>query len=104
MHVLHAIHDFPPRHRAGSELYALELARAQAARHHVTVLCADYDPTRTHGLVSWRLYQGLPVVELVNNWVCDSFGAPAVKSMAQDADEWDPVYRQLARRGSGVAK
>src|SRR5262245_46732949 len=37
--ILHAIHDFPPRHAAGSELYALALCRELAARHHVTVLC-----------------------------------------------------------------
>ena len=73
MHVLHAIHDFPPRHRAGSELYALGLARAQAARHHVTVLCADYDLAREHGDVDWRLHEGIPVVEIINNWRCASF-------------------------------
>jgi glycosyltransferase involved in cell wall biosynthesis len=73
VHILHAIHDFPPRHQAGSEIYALELARAQAARHHVTILCAEYDPARDHGHVTWRVYQELPVVEIVNNWRCDSF-------------------------------
>jgi glycosyltransferase involved in cell wall biosynthesis len=73
VHILHAIHDFPPRHQAGSEIYALELARAQAERHDVTILCADYDPLRDHGHVTWRVYQGLPVVEIVNNWRCESF-------------------------------
>jgi len=73
VHILHAIHDFPPRHQAGSEIYALELARAQAARHHVTIVCAEYDPARDHGHVTWRVYQGLPVVEIVNNWRCESF-------------------------------
>ena len=73
MHILHAIHDFPPRHQAGSEIYALELARTQAARHDVTILCAEYDPARDHGHVTWRMYQGLPVVEIVNNWRCESF-------------------------------
>jgi len=73
VHILHAIHDFPPRHQAGSEIYALELARAQSARHDVTILCADYDPARDHGHVTWRVYQGLPVVEVVNNWRAESF-------------------------------
>jgi glycosyltransferase involved in cell wall biosynthesis len=73
VHVLHAIHDFLPKHRAGSELYTLHLARAQAARHDVTVLCADYDPAREHGHVHWRMYQGVPVVEITNNWWCVSF-------------------------------
>jgi glycosyltransferase involved in cell wall biosynthesis len=73
VHVLHAIHDFLPRHQAGSELYALRLARAQLARHHVTMLCADFDPARDHGQVAWRVYDGVPVVELINNWRCASF-------------------------------
>jgi glycosyltransferase involved in cell wall biosynthesis len=73
MRILHAIHDFLPRHQAGSEIYAFELCRAQAAGHHVTVLCGEYDPSRRHGQVTWRVHQGLPVVEIVNNWVCSSF-------------------------------
>ena len=72
LNVLHAIHDFLPRHQAGSELYAFELCRALQKRHHVTVLCADFDGSQPHGRVVWRLHDGLPVVEIVNNWVCRS--------------------------------
>jgi glycosyltransferase involved in cell wall biosynthesis len=73
LRVLHAIHDFLPRHRAGSELYTLALCQALAARHDVSVLCADYDPARTHGELVWRVYEGLPVVEIVNNWAGGTF-------------------------------
>jgi glycosyltransferase involved in cell wall biosynthesis len=73
MRILHAIHDFLPRHQAGSEIYAFELGRAQAQAHHVSVICGEYDPLRRHGQVTWRVHKGLPVVELVNNWVCGSF-------------------------------
>ena len=73
LRVLHAIHDFLPRHRAGSEIYAFELARRLAGRHHVWVLCAETDPARAHGTVTWRAYDGLPVVELVNNWAFATF-------------------------------
>ena len=73
MNVLHAIHDFLPRHRAGSEIYAWTLAREQQKRHDVTVLCAEYDPARDHGHVDWRVQDGLPVMEVVNNWACESF-------------------------------
>jgi len=73
MRILHAIHDFLPRYQAGSEIYAFELCRMQAASHHVSVLCGDYDPSRRHGQVTWRVHKGLPVVELVNNQVCASF-------------------------------
>ena len=73
MRILHAIHDFLPRHRAGSEIYAFELCRALSSRHDVTVLCADYDPSQPHGSVRWRVHDGLPVAEIVNNWACASF-------------------------------
>jgi glycosyltransferase involved in cell wall biosynthesis len=73
LRVLHAIHDFLPRHQAGSEIYAFELCRALSSRHDVTVLCAEYDPARPHGQVDWRVHERLPVVEIVNNWRCRSF-------------------------------
>lgn len=44
-----------------------------AAGHHVSVLCAEYDPSRRQGHVTWRVHQGLPVIEVVNNWTCASF-------------------------------
>ena len=73
MRILHVIHDFLPRHQAGSELYALRLARELARRHDVRILCAEYDPSRPHLSVSARECDGLPVVELVNNWRFASF-------------------------------
>jgi glycosyltransferase involved in cell wall biosynthesis len=80
--ILHAIHDFLPRHQAGSEIYAFDLCQALSARHHVTIVCADYDPARIHGAVRWRVCGGLPVAEIVNNWRCasfeDSYRSPAI--------------------------
>jgi glycosyltransferase involved in cell wall biosynthesis len=71
--ILHAIHDFLPRHHAGSEIYALHLCRELAARHHVSILCAEYDPRRRHGHLTWRVVEDLQVIEVVNNWLCGSF-------------------------------
>ena len=73
MRVLHAIHDFLPAHRAGSEIYAAALAAEQARRHDVFVLAAEYDPATPHGTIRWRRYEQLPVVEVVNNWAFDTF-------------------------------
>jgi glycosyltransferase involved in cell wall biosynthesis len=74
LRVLHAIHDFLPRHQAGSEIYAADLARTLQTRgHHVTVLAATYDPARRHGEVIWRVFEGVPVVEIVNNWSFSGF-------------------------------
>jgi glycosyltransferase involved in cell wall biosynthesis len=68
MRVLHAIHDFLPRHRAGSEIYACALAREQRKDHDVFLLAAEYDPATPHGTLRWREYERLTVIELVNNW------------------------------------
>ena len=73
LRVLHAIHDFLPRYRAGSEIYAARLCRELSRRHHVTIVCADYNPVHSHGRLTWRLYDDVPVVEITNNWVCTTF-------------------------------
>ena len=74
MRVLHAIHDFLPRHQAGSEIYALNLSLAQQALGLQThVLCTDDDVSLEHGSLRWRLYQGIGVTELINNWTFPSF-------------------------------
>lgn len=74
LRLLHAIHDFLPRHQAGSEIYAATLCQALMRRgHHVTVLAADFGPARRHGELTWRVFEGLPVVEIVNNWDFASF-------------------------------
>ena len=73
MRILHAIHDFLPRHRAGSEIYACDLACEQSKRHDVFVLSAEYDPSTAHGTLRWRQYNGLTVIEIVNNWEFSRF-------------------------------
>jgi glycosyltransferase involved in cell wall biosynthesis len=73
--LLHVVHDFLPRYRAGVEIYAAALCRELARRHHVTVLTTDYDPAAPHGELSWRVYDGLPVVEIRNNWEGGTFDA-----------------------------
>lgn len=74
LRILHVIHDFLPRSQAGSEIYAHHLCRALLARgHHVTLVCATFDPSRSHGHVHWRSVDGLPVIEIVNNWICERF-------------------------------
>jgi GT2 family glycosyltransferase/glycosyltransferase involved in cell wall biosynthesis len=74
MRVLHAIHDFLPRHRAGSEIYAANLCRAQRAiglSPHV--LCAEYDARLEHGSLRWRRQDGIGVTEITNNWAFQGF-------------------------------
>ena len=73
MRILHAIHDFLPRHRAGSEIYAFDLARELSRDDTVFVLAAEYDPAAAHGTLRWRWFEGLTVIELVNNWEFGGF-------------------------------
>jgi GT2 family glycosyltransferase/glycosyltransferase involved in cell wall biosynthesis len=69
MRILHAVHDFLPRHRAGVEVHVADLCRALADRGHAPhVLCAEYDPARRHGALDWRWHDGVGVTEVVNNW------------------------------------
>ena len=73
LRLLHAIHDFLPRHRAGSEIYAFELCRELSRRHDVFLVTAELDPSAPHGTIRWRAHEGLPVIEIVNNWQVDGF-------------------------------
>jgi len=73
LRILHAIHDYLPRHRAGSELYAHALCRAQRPRHDLRVLCAEYDTARSHGVACARRYDGVEIIGLVNNWEFRNF-------------------------------
>jgi len=69
LRVLHAIHDYLPRHQAGSEIYVAQLCAAQRrAGLQPTVLAAEFDPARLHGQLAWRSHDGIPVAELVNTW------------------------------------
>jgi glycosyltransferase involved in cell wall biosynthesis len=87
MRILHAIHDFLPRHRAGSEIYACELAREQRGRHDVFVAAAEYDPATPHGTLRWRMHDGLTVIELVNNWefrrFSETYSSPRLNAQLQ---------------------
>lgn len=98
LRILHAVHDFLPDNVAGSELYANDLARTLQNRgHHVTVLCAAFAPERQHGHVHWRLHEGLPVVEIANNWLCQRFTDTYRNPMMNDRIEsvLDAVQPQI---------
>ena len=72
--VLHALHDYLPRHQAGSEIYVAQLCAAQRrAGLQPTVLAAEFDPARVHGQLAWRSHDGVPVAEVANTWQFASF-------------------------------
>ncbi|HXT20589.1 MAG TPA: glycosyltransferase [Thermoanaerobaculia bacterium] len=96
MRVLHAIHDFLPRHLAGSEIYCLRLCQALQERGIAThVLCAEYDPARPHLALDWRAVEGVGVTEMINNWAfgsfAESYASPALdRRLAQVLDIVQP--------------
>ena len=72
LRVLHALHDYLPRHQAGSEIYVADLCAAQRrAGLQPTVVAAEFDPARAHGQLTWRSHDGVPVAEVVNTWQFD---------------------------------
>ena len=76
MRILVVTHRFPPRSFAGTEVYALEAARRVAARgHEVHVLSAWKEVSLRHGARLQRTFDGLPVVEFVDNLFDDNFRA-----------------------------
>jgi glycosyltransferase involved in cell wall biosynthesis len=97
LRVLHVIHDFLPRHRAGSELYAQQLALAQKRRGiDAQILCAEYEPSLAHATLRARAYRELVVHEVINNWAFGSFaetyGSPALdRVFAQVIDDTQPA-------------
>lgn len=65
MRILTVIHDYLPRHAAGSQIYAHDLARAhQAAGHEVHVFTSESRPGEPPGAVLERVHEGVPITEV----------------------------------------
>ncbi len=65
---LHLIHDYLPRHAAGSEIYTAHLAAAQrAAGHEVAVFTCEEDRAAPQWSLRERAHDGVPVFEAVYN-------------------------------------
>ncbi len=68
MNVLMVVHQFLPRHVAGSEIYTFRLARALQARgHRLRLFYTEIHPDRPQYDESQGEYEGLPFVEVVHN-------------------------------------
>lgn len=72
MRILLITHFFPPRHNAGTENYALGLAKSlQSKGHDVRVVCAeDWDTGASYyNGITEEIYQGVPVKRIHLNWM-----------------------------------
>jgi glycosyltransferase involved in cell wall biosynthesis len=68
MKVLEVIHDFLPRHQAGSELYCYHISKQlQKSGHDVRLFYTEIDHSRPQYSVRTGEYDGLPFWEIVNN-------------------------------------
>ena len=68
MRILVIVHQFPPKESAGTEVYAYKLAKGLQERgHDLTVYTTQSYPDREQYGVGRHDYDGLPVIEVVNN-------------------------------------
>ncbi|MBN2325776.1 MAG: glycosyltransferase [Candidatus Omnitrophica bacterium] len=74
MKILQVIHDFLPKHQAGSELYCCHLSQALRARGcDVRLFYSEIDHESANYAMRQGVYDGLPFWEIVNNHAYASF-------------------------------
>ncbi|HHI80759.1 MAG TPA: glycosyltransferase [Planctomycetes bacterium] len=68
MNILLVVHQFLPRHAAGTEIYSFYLGRELARRgHEVSFYVTEFDGDRPQYELKKKSYEGLPVWEAVHN-------------------------------------
>ncbi|MFC1850500.1 glycosyltransferase family 4 protein [candidate division CSSED10-310 bacterium] len=73
MRILFVIHDFLPRHRAGSELYTYYLAQELAQQHTVAIFYVEFDPTSPNNKLNRKKYLDLVCFEYLRRSYPDEF-------------------------------
>lgn len=65
MKILAVVHQFLPRHRAGTEIHTDQLAQALRARgHEIVILACEHTGARPQYSIAEREYGGIPVMEV----------------------------------------
>ncbi|MBI1390184.1 MAG: glycosyltransferase [bacterium] len=96
MKILQVIHDFLPRHQAGSELYCYHLSRSLKKRgHDVRLFYSEIDHNSPAYSTRQGEIDGLPFVEIVNNHGYagfeETYRNPAVESVFRRVlDDFQP--------------
>src|SRR3972149_8280288 len=67
MKILMAVHQFLPRHQAGTELYTYYLAKELSKRHQVHLFYAEREGMKGEHSVQRGTYNGLSFTEVINN-------------------------------------
>src|SRR3989304_3386974 len=89
MNILQVVHNFLPRHQAGTELYTCHLAKELSKRHKVHLFFAESDPECPQYTVRNGVYQGLPYTEVINNDVYSNF------EETYNNPEMDEIFRKV---------
>ena len=71
--LLFVIHDFLPKHSAGTEIYTYHLVKQLMARHDVHLLFCEARHEQARYTVSHGVYDGLPYTEVVHNYHWENF-------------------------------
>ena len=73
MRILLVVHDFLPKHAAGTEIYTFQLAKQLAQRHDVHLLFCEARHEQARYTISKGVFEGLPYTEVVHNYRWESF-------------------------------
>jgi glycosyltransferase involved in cell wall biosynthesis len=100
--ILFVLHQFLPRHVAGTEVYTANLTRALRERgHEAVVLCCEAHHDKTPFTHLRREMEGMRIHEVVQNYTWDSFEAtyncPPMEAMLEsvlDEERPDVVHVQ----------
>lgn len=96
MRILQVIHDFLPKHQAGSELYCYQISRTLVERgHQVCLFFAEIDHDRPDYSYRTGTVLGLPFWEVVNHHAYrtfeETYSNPSIESVfARCLDEFQP--------------
>jgi glycosyltransferase involved in cell wall biosynthesis len=72
--ILTLVHQFLPRHRAGTEIHTDQLAQALRARgHEIVILTCEHTGSREQYSIVEREYRGTPVLEVAFGHQIDDF-------------------------------
>jgi len=89
--ILMVIHQFVPKHVAGTEVYTFNLARELSRKHEVLILTAESDHSRERFEESRFTYEGLPVWQVIHNYKWNDFVE------TYDCPEADTIFRRVLR-------
>ena len=88
MKILTVVHNFPPVHHAGAEVYAFSLARRLAENHEIVVFTTDHALFRRNYSRRSLSHGGLRIVEAINHRRYasfeDSYADPRMEEIFRD--------------------